>query len=178
MKIYSNSQVNGIFKKEIGKYNSVSNLGVNPHLQWDEIEGAKEYVLMMIDYDSTRTLGFPLIHWLCSNIKTNYINENSDFKKLKITMGDTFRSNKGLHFPSILPNSLVLEPSNVYIGPGPSDHDHYYTIKIWAVDIELNMESGFKLADVRRKMRNHILDSGEVEFKYYKNILDYENLNK
>lgn len=50
----------------------------------------------------------------------------------------------------------------------PPDADHVYTLRIFALDTELDIENGFDMNVMFRKMRGHILAQAELEGLYSK----------
>lgn len=55
-----------------------------------------------------------------------------------------------------------------YCGMTPPDADHVYTLRIFALDTVLDIENGFDMNVMFRKMRGHILAQAELEGLYSK----------
>lgn len=49
-----------------------------------------------------------------------------------------------------------------YIGPCPPDKDHRYTLTVYALDCELDLQPGFYFNELHWALQGHILDSEEL----------------
>ena len=49
-----------------------------------------------------------------------------------------------------------------YIGPCPPDKDHCYTLTVYALDCEMNLQPGFYFNEFHWALQGHILDSVEL----------------
>lgn len=45
-----------------------------------------------------------------------------------------------------------------YAGPYPPDKDHVYTLTVYALDTELDLEEGYFLNEFRRAVRGHVIE--------------------
>lgn len=50
-----------------------------------------------------------------------------------------------------------------YIGPCPPDKDHRYTLTVYALDCELDLQPGFYFNELHWALQGHILDSDELD---------------
>jgi len=130
---------NGVIPK---KY-TCDGLNIPPPLEWRNVpRGTKTFVIIMFDPDAP---GGTFIHWVLFNIPGNLRNLTkevgvrglNDFGKLG------------------------------YGGPcPPKGSTHRYIIRIFAIDIELNLKEGAKLENVLNAMKGHVLGYAELTGKY------------
>jgi Raf kinase inhibitor-like YbhB/YbcL family protein len=135
--------------KSIPKKYTCRGADVNPPLKIENIP-AKAQTLVLIMEDpmapGNTVSGFTIwTHWLVVNIPlTNpmIINENT------------------------IPQGAVLGQNDwgkgEYLGPCPPIGTHTYVFKVYALDIQLDVENGVKKADVLKKMEKHVLDYGRL----------------
>ena len=50
-----------------------------------------------------------------------------------------------------------------YAGPFPPDKTHVYTLSVYALDCELNLQEGYFLNEFRRAIRGPVLAEAELE---------------
>lgn len=165
MKIKSHSIKNNILHEDFGGYGKKLDKNGVPshsmHLEWEEIPGAKSYALEVIDYEAAEVIGFPFIHWVVANIKTNFLKAGDSKNNKKITQGVNSRTPEGI-VPDTWKASSIEEASK-YFGPFPPDKDHNYTFRLYALDIEsLDLKPGFSLGELHRAMKGHVLE--EIKF--------------
>ncbi|AAT27569.1 YbhB/YbcL family Raf kinase inhibitor-like protein [[Mycoplasma] mobile] len=171
MKIKSNNVKNSILHPDFGGYGNKMDKNQAPshslHLEWEEVSGAKSYALEMIDYEASGVVGFPFIHWVVANIKTNSLEEGASLKNQSILQGVNSRTPKG-----IVPEAFrapTIELASQYFGPYPPDQSHDYVIRIYALNVEkLNLAKNFNLADLHRAIKGHVIDKGKFVFTYLK----------
>ena len=125
----------------------------------DVPEGTQSLALMFIDYDSTPVCGFMWIHWLMCNISpdTTLIPENASQNPLP-----EWRQgyNSMFHDMAAIDNDLTV--AQAYEGPCPPDMDHTYTLRLFALDTELDLSEGYFLNQLHWAMQGHILEVAEV----------------
>jgi len=122
-------------------------------------EGTKTLALTLIDYDSIPVCGFAWIHWIVCNIPGNidYLPEN-------ISLDNSLNLVQGTN--SFASPFIGEEDPNIikrYTGPTPPDKDHNYTLTVYALDCSLKLADGYFLNKFRDKIKDHILDSAEIE---------------
>ncbi|PRX29914.1 hypothetical protein BX659_108127 [Orenia metallireducens] len=125
----------------------------------DKPEGTKTLALTLIDYDSIPVCGFAWIHWSACNIPGNidYLPEN-------ISVGNSLNLVQGKNsFASPFVGEKDTNIIERYTGPTPPDKDHKYTLTVYALDCSLKLTDGYFLNEFRDKIKNHILDSAEIE---------------
>lgn len=121
----------------------------NPSLQFFGIpEDAQSLVLIMDDPDASVGLW---IHWTIWNIdpRETGIPENSILSG--ITEGVTSFGKSG------------------YGGPCPSDGEHRYFFKLYALDTKLDLDSDARKEDIEKAMEGHILLQAELIGLYNRN---------
>ena len=125
------------------------NENLSPTLKISEIpDVAKSLALIMDDPDAMSAVGKVWVHWVLWNIptNTNEIAENS------------------------IPTNSIEGKTDFgeigYGGPAPPDKEHTYVFKLYALDIELDLEKGSSKADVEDAMKNHIVAEAKLEGKY------------
>jgi Raf kinase inhibitor-like YbhB/YbcL family protein len=111
-------------------------------------ENTVSLALIMDDPDAIGAVGRVWVHWVLWNIfpKTKEIAENS-----------------------IPENSVegVTDFDEIgYGGPAPPDKEHTYIFKLYALDINLNLESGSTKTNIEELMKNHILAKVNLEGRY------------
>jgi Raf kinase inhibitor-like YbhB/YbcL family protein len=112
---------------------------VNPPLTVENVpDDAKSLVLILDDPDAVGVWN----HWLVWNIPagTREIEENS--------------------VPGI--QGANTGGRRRYGGPCPPSGTHRYFFKVYALDIELDLDVGSKKKDVENAMRGHVLAEGEL----------------
>lgn len=114
----------------------------NPPLEFSDVPAeAKSLVLIVDDPDAPAG---DWVHWTVWDIEpdTKLINENS------IPPGAT----KGM--------TDFGKPG--YGGPCPPSGTHHYQFKLYALDINLDLESNARKTDIEKAMAEHILDQAEL----------------
>ncbi|RRD22792.1 YbhB/YbcL family Raf kinase inhibitor-like protein [Fusobacterium canifelinum] len=156
---------NGIIDKEYGGKGKETIKGVGSRslpLEWENSpEGTQSYAIVMLDHDAISVVGMSWIHWTVANIP-------KDKKDLK---ANESRENKNLiqglnSWISPLAN-FTKEEASFYGGPMPPK-DHNYTIIIYALDTELDLQKGYYLNELYQKMKGHILATSVLEGVYKK----------
>jgi len=119
---------------------------VNPPLTVENVpEDAKSLVLIIDDPDAPMGVWN---HWLVWNIPagTREIEENS-------VPGVQGKNTGG---------------RRRYGGPCPPSGTHRYFFKVFALDVELDLDAGAKKKDVENAMRGHVLAEGELLGLYHR----------
>lgn len=156
--------VKGYIEAKFGKFSDDSDkfLGIpirSIPLTWSNIpEGTESLALVMQDYDAIPVCGFSWIHWTVANIdpKRNELPENASRVDVTLVQGTNSLSSKKIC--GDLPETVT----QYYGGPRPSDQDHEYEIKLYALDTKLNLAPGFRLNELIKAMRGHTLDSAVI----------------
>lgn len=128
-------------------------------LEWQAIENAKSYAIIFEDFDACEVVGFPFIHWIVANIKTNKIFENQSFNDFQkwdknsiysndiLWQGHNSSVNKTLvannkqnnHLSGILPEGFTSNEevnSLMYFGPYPPNKEHLYMLTVYGLSVD------------------------------------------
>lgn len=159
MKIISEAMNGGIIPDKYGKRGDAKDSFGNPCLSVpfrieDAPAGTVSYALVLDDIDSVPVCGFVWIHWIAANIKETDIFEGAS-KDADFVQGvnSCFGSNG-------------RENSIGYIGMAPPNAPHIYTLKVYALDTELDLEEGFFYNELMHAMEGHVLAVAEAPGTY------------
>lgn len=124
-------------------------INVSPDLEWDLINNAKSYAIIVEDPDAP---GGTFIHWVIYNIKVNKIPENIN-KREKTEYGIQGVNDFG---------------EIGYGGPCPprTHPPHRYYFNVYALDVEIPEKSGLTADELKNIIEGHILDKGVIMGKY------------
>ena len=124
---------------------------VSPPLRWEEIPGGTRSVALIGD-DPDAPMG-TWVHWVLFNLP-------ADTKELA----------ENIPPEETLTNGAKQGISDFgrigYGGPCPPSGTHRYFFKIYALDIELDLESGANKHQLLMAMEGHILGQGQLIGKY------------
>lgn len=172
MKIWSNNIKDNWLDQEFGA-NSTNKanfeLDVNTksfHLAWDDLpENTKSLVVIFDDYDAIEVCGFTWIHWTVANIDPNLkqLQENASNE-----LADKLVQGKNSWSSGLITKDTENKVYQKFGGCAPPNADHEYSIKVYALDKMLEINNGFMLNELIRKMKGHILDAKEINFWYKK----------
>ncbi len=168
MKIISNNIINSELNKDFGNNSSKylqNNICTRSfHLSWSDLpNNTKSLALVFEDFDAIPVCGFSWIHWVVANIDPNWnqLIENASIEwKNKMIQGKNSWS-----------SPLINKSSDVwgFGGCAPPNADHEYTITLYALNIDkIDLENGFYLNDMYKKIKNHIIDKTTLNFIYKK----------
>ncbi|WP_406614329.1 YbhB/YbcL family Raf kinase inhibitor-like protein [Mycoplasma corogypsi] len=144
-------------------------------LSWEATENAKSYTITIVDYEASRVIGQPFIHFAACNIKNNQISfgenlTNSEWVQgVNSTVPGQNKDQNGVIIPCMPKqySANSLEEATGYFPPMPPDKKHLYTIKIYALDVEkLDLKQGFHLGELNNAMLHHVLDVKQLNFWY------------
>ena len=116
---------------------------ISPPLEfWDIPEGTQSLALIVVDPDAPSGDFF---HWIVWNITPGPgIDENS--------------------VPGVEGRNSFGKIS--YNGPCPPSGTHRYFFRVFALDTELNLESGSKVDELEKAMQGHVLSEGQLMGRY------------
>ncbi len=168
MKIISEGIVNGYIQDRFGKFAEESDKiqGVPMRslpVAWSELpSGTQSIAVVMQDYDAVPVCGFSWIHWLVADVDPNQngLVANASREKVDLIQGKSSLASKQLC--GELPDGIT----NFYGGPRPPDKDHEYEITVYALDKKLGLQNGFRLNELLKAMRGHILESVSIHGMY------------
>lgn len=164
MKILSSGIKDGYFADKFGGYGEKSEFGLSSYSIPFEIKDApkntKSFAAILYDLDAFEVNGgFPWIHWTLANLKKTEVLENVSHNNPDFIQGVNSAHSK-------LSANLSIENSANYAGMMPPNRDHIYTLKVYALDTEIDLKNGFNMNELVRKMQGHILASEILEAKY------------
>ncbi len=157
---------NGLLPDKYGKYAPVEDT-IDGHpcvsfpIDVSEVpEGTRSLALTFLDWDAIPVGGFCWIHWIACNFPadTRHIPENASASgAVPCVQGSNsdWSPLAGSHTdPRII---------HRYAGPYPPDKTHDYTLTVYALDCELDLEEGYYLNEFRRAIRGHVLAEVSIE---------------
>lgn len=110
------------------------------------------YALVLEDKDAYPvTGGFSWIHWMAANITRNELLENESRSARDFVQGVN-------SWTTVQGGEQSKELSSFYGGMTPPDAPHLYEVHVFALDTILELQNGFFLNELYRKMDGHILD--------------------
>ncbi|KRN93699.1 YbhB/YbcL family Raf kinase inhibitor-like protein [Pediococcus stilesii] len=120
--------------------------------------GTRALALTLIDYDAVPVAGFPWIHWIATDFDvSNEIPENISNLGNGLVQGKNSNDSKFID----LDDPVVI---NHYVGPTPpSDHD--YTLTVYALNNKTNLEPGFYLNELLKKVDSMAIDQATIKFR-------------
>ena len=146
MKVTSSGIHQGVIEDKYGKFGS-SFIDDMPSFSLpfqieNEPKETVSFAVVLDDKDAIPVCGFDWIHWLVCNLKKNQLiagesaNINAEF----------IQGNNSWNMP-------------LYGGMAPPDKEHVYDLTVYALDAELDLETGFSYEELMNAMDGHILDS-------------------
>lgn len=149
---------NGYLKNEFGMNNKINEnktqfISKSFDIKWKPMKNAISYVLVIEDFDATKVIGFPFIHWVVCNINTTELKINQSFDDFvkwdknkeydnniiwqgyNSSIKKTLFSTNGIG--GIIPQSFITKNDNeaiLYFGCCPPDKDHMYTLTIYGLN--------------------------------------------
>jgi len=124
---------------------------VSPPVQWDAVpDGTKSISLICDDPDAPMGTW---VHWVLFNLP-------ADVKVLA----------ENLPTEEILPNGAKQGTNDFrrigYGGPCPPSGTHRYFFKLYALDVELDLQAGAEKGQLLKVMEGHIIGQGQLIGKY------------
>nr|WP_307776464.1 YbhB/YbcL family Raf kinase inhibitor-like protein [uncultured Cetobacterium sp.] len=166
LELSSDGVKDGVIEKKYGTYGENQYKGM-PTLsipfEWkDAPEGTKQFALVMEDYDAVEAVGVIWIHWITlipNNLDS--LEENASATNKSLIQGENSWWSK-------LGGSLPKDETARYGGPVPPNKTHTYTITLYALSKELDLEKGFYLNELYDAMEGNILEKTVLKAKYIK----------
>lgn len=156
MKITSTGITNGRIDDKYGKRGTQFNENGIPTYSLpfkieDSPNEAVSYAIVLEDKDAYPVSGgFSWIHWTAANITRTEIMENESQMAADFVQGVN-------SWTSIQGEQQSKELSSVYGGMAPPDAPHLYELHVFALDTKLDLENGFLMNNLYKKMDGHIL---------------------
>ncbi|NLL80073.1 MAG: YbhB/YbcL family Raf kinase inhibitor-like protein [Clostridiales bacterium] len=164
MIVTSTGIINGVIQKQYGEYGSQFNPNGIPTYSLpiqiaNAPAGTVSYALVLEDKDAYPVTGFAWIHWLAANITRTVLASNESQTATDFVQGQNswFSIQGGNQSPALC---------CFYGGMTPPDGPHLYELHVYALDCLLDMNNGFLLNELHRKMDGHILDSYTLKGVY------------
>lgn len=165
MTVTSKGIVDGKIEEKYGKYGTQFNEnGVPTYSLPFKINhapgGTVSYAIVLEDKDAFPVSGgFSWIHWTAANITRTEIEENESQTATDFVQGVN-------SWTSVQGGEQSRELSSFYGGMAPPDAPHLYELHVYALDTMLELESGFNMNDLYKKMDGHILDQYTLKGTY------------
>lgn len=165
MKVTSTGIVNGMIDSKYGKNGTQFNENGMPTYSLPfKIENSpnqtKSYAIVLEDKDAYPVSGgFSWIHWTAANITRTEIMENESQTATDLVQGVN-------SWTSIQGGNQSKELSSFYGGMAPPDAPHIYELHVFALDTTLELENGFLMNDLYKKMDGHILEQYTLKGTY------------
>lgn len=156
MKITSTGITNGMIDAKYGKSGIQFNEnGIPTYSLPFKIENSPNetvsYAIVLEDKDAYPVSGgFSWIHWTAANITRTEIMENDSQMATDFVQGLN-------SWTSIQGGQQSKELSSFYGGMAPPDAPHLYELHVFALDTKLELENGFLMNNLYKKMDGHIL---------------------
>ncbi|MCQ2071022.1 MAG: YbhB/YbcL family Raf kinase inhibitor-like protein [archaeon] len=123
----------------------------------DAPEGTVSYAVVFDDPDAVGPQGFVWIHWTVSGLMTDGLPENASRDVPGLVQGCTS------WYPKRLNDRLRC---SFYGGPNPPDKVHNYVLKVYALDLVPDLETGFMHDELMAAIEGHVLEQASVTGKY------------
>lgn len=156
MIVTSTAITNGKIDPKYGKHGDHFNVNGMPTYSLpfqiqDAPQGTVSYAIVLEDKDAYPVSGgFAWIHWTAANITRDTVLENESQKATDFVQGvNSWTSMQG--------GQQSKELSSFYGGMAPPDAPHLYELHVFALDTTLELEKGFYMNDLYKKMDGHIL---------------------
>ncbi len=129
--------------------------GLSPALQWNAVEGARSYLLIMEDPDARPIT--PFVHWVAWNIP-------GDVTSLPEALQEQMRLTR----PEGMLQGRTSRGSTGYFGPKPpvGDPPHHYHFQLFALDTMLDLLPGSDRDQVLAAAQGHVIARGELVGTY------------
>lgn len=120
------------------------------------------YAIVLEDKDAYPVSGgFSWIHWTAANITRMELLENESQTAADFVQGVN-------SWTSIQGGQQNPQLSSFYGGMAPSDGPHHYELHVFALDRRLDLEQGFLMNHLYKKMDGHILGTYTLKGIYNK----------
>lgn len=165
MKVTSTGIVNGVFDAKFGKHGSQFNENGMPNYSLpfaitEAPAGTVSYALVLEDKDAYPVSGgFSWVHWMVANLTRSEVMENESLTATDFVQGaNSWMSYQG--------GGQSRELSSFYGGMAPPDAPHLYELHLYALNTRLELENGFYLNELYKKMDGHILEQTTLKGLY------------
>jgi len=119
-------------------------------------EDSVSLAITLVDYDAVPLTGFPFIHWITANVPV-MTEIPADFSR---NFGGPQGQNSWMsRFYKLDDNYFASH----YAGPNPPEKPHHYTLTVFALSHDLDLESGFFYNDLLRKLTGNVLAQAKIQ---------------
>ncbi|WP_048000946.1 YbhB/YbcL family Raf kinase inhibitor-like protein [Lactiplantibacillus herbarum] len=120
--------------------------------------GTHSLAFTFVDYDAIPVSGFTWIHWIAANIPATVTQIPANASQTgAIPMIQGNNSTAGRYV-----NETDLKVSQHYVGPYPPNKDHRYSLKLFALDTELDLRPGYWLNEFHDAIAGHVLATAKT----------------
>jgi len=126
---------------------------ISPPLEWDYVPPNTKSLALIVDDPDAPMLRW--VHWIVYNIPATQNNLKEGIPpegNIEVGIKQGINSWRKIG----------------YGGPSPPWGTHRYVFKLYALDKELDIDSGLSKSELIKKMEGHILDEAELVGKYQK----------
>lgn len=164
MKVTSFGIVEGVINDKYGKRGELDEKGIPsisiPLKIEDYPKNTKSFAVVIEDKDAIPVSGgFSWIHWVACNITKDELDENESRTNKEIKQGLN-------SWISVQGGSVDKDFCKYYGGMAPPDCPHIYEIHVYSLDCMIDLEDGYYLNELHRKMEGHILDMVTIKGIY------------
>lgn len=166
LELSSSGIQDGVIDKKYGTYGKDQYRGMptlSMPFEWKEAPaGTKQFALVIEDFDAVEAVGVIWLHWLTlipGDAKA--LPENASATDAKLVQGEN-------SWWSLIGGSLPKDEVARYGGPVPPNKTHTYTITLYALDKELDLQKGFYLNQLYDAIEGHVLAKTVLKAKYIK----------
>jgi len=163
MKVTSSGIIDGVIQDRFGKRGTEFYEGKiatrSLPLKIEEApEGTKSFALVLEDKDAVPVCGYSWIHWVAANLTRAELAEDESRTASDFVQGATSWS--GLIY------KMDRLETSYYGGMAPPDQPHVYELHVYALDALLDVEPGFYMNELYKKMEGHILGCATLKGVY------------
>ena len=166
MQVSSMAIVDGVIHDKYGQRGRHFNEHGMPTYSWpfhieDAPAGTVSFAAILYDIDSfVSTGGFIWIHWVIANLHRDTVGDNESQSATDFLQG----ANSNM---SVQGGQQSRELSSYYGGMAPPDVPHQYTLQVFALDTDLDLQNGFLMNQMLHQMEGHVLETAKVFGIYY-----------
>ncbi|MGM0212921.1 YbhB/YbcL family Raf kinase inhibitor-like protein [Enterococcus sp. AZ109] len=119
----------------------------------------KFFALTLIDYDAVQVCSFPWIHWLMANIPVALTDIPENFSLTN--QAPTIQGKNSFSSSFLAGDFSAID--ELFVGPTPPDQDHIYTLTVYALPSELDLQSGYFLNEFLKAANSCTLAKAEIQ---------------
>lgn len=119
-------------------------------------EKTQSLAISLIDYDAVPRTGFPFIHWLATNVPP--------MAEIPVDFSRNYEGPQGQN--SWMSRFYQMNDSyfaSHYAGPNPPDQAHQYTLTVYALNQNMNLENGFYYNDFRNQLTDRVITKASLQ---------------